>query len=1200
MRPRYLEIEGLQSFKELQRIDFDKLSETGLFGIFGPTGSGKSTILDAITLALYGSVHRAAKGTQGIINTDMTGIRVVYAFELAKEGKRKAYRVERQYKRKKDSDNSAEGKIARLFEIDGEQEYILADKHSDVNSCVVQLLGLKFEDFTRSVVLPQNKFQEFLLAPRGEKTKMLERIFYLEEYGRSLVDKVNRQMSAVKNKLSNLEGALSTLGDASPESLIELERKMTEAQEQRQSKVNRQKEMEESYTKGMELYKLSKEYALVEQQLADNEGRKPDIDKKIELCGKAEAANSIKPIMTAYKDARSGCEETGAKLQHVEAQLTALEAEKNTAQQQYDRALQTKDKRLPELIEYNTLLQQCNTLQQEAERLDKQLAAARKEYSEISGKMEAAKKSASAKAQERELLGVELQKLDKELEAQTVSTEYRRQIALGLELEKELLALQVSLEKQQAKCMEIHNNIASIREEYNKAFKALAEGNSSLEKIKLQVTELENHKPLDREQLTKQQNNIVHMESLIQSIGSSHQSKATLENRIQALDKQQQSLHEELGKLQEDLKQAVADKNAKAEQLQKIQLQQKQHTAALLAANLQHGESCPVCGSTEHPQLAVMTAGASEQEQALEKLQHEIDELEKYIRQKENEQIKLRQQQSSLDEIRAHSLEDYNRIQVEYERHISLLPEEARDKDLEGIQAYVKAQKLATEELQKGSQLWEQSLQSLLEQKQQLEAVLTESKIQVSRQEAALDSTSKALATEQKQLQELELQHKNCAEQYGQMTAGMKVVSFGAASKDIAEKDDLVQSLTTLQKQKRAQSDALVIEQQAILEEISRINDILATKVSEGKSLKEQKDEKDRKIREIIGDKLLSAELEHTKQEIQSIEGTYKNSLDRLNKAVQVLEELQKTRISLQSSLKHFQEALQIEGSKLAEALKSKGFADEAACLEAMLEEQRIRDYQEEIKRHQRERDTLEDRRKNLMTQLGGILMTEEQWSKLGEDYELAKAELEQSISQLEAARNNYATVKNNIEQWIRLQEELKQVSRKKDMLEQIQKLLKGNAFVEFISEERMRYIAREATETLGELTKFRYSIELDAENGFVIRDNANGGVLRSVASLSGGETFLTSLSLALALSSQLQLKGQSPLEFFFLDEGFGTLDNNLLDTVLDSLERLSSRQRVIGLISHVPEMKNRISRRLIVTPPDRAGSGSQISIEKA
>ena len=89
MKPRYLEIEGLQSFKEIQKINFDELSETGLFGIFGPTGSGKSTILDAITLALYGKVHRAVMGTQGIINTNSDKVRVTFVFDLLKNNRRK-------------------------------------------------------------------------------------------------------------------------------------------------------------------------------------------------------------------------------------------------------------------------------------------------------------------------------------------------------------------------------------------------------------------------------------------------------------------------------------------------------------------------------------------------------------------------------------------------------------------------------------------------------------------------------------------------------------------------------------------------------------------------------------------------------------------------------------------------------------------------------------------------------------------------------------------------------------------------------------------------------------------------------------------------------------------------------------------------------------------------------------------------------
>jgi len=90
----------------------------------------------------------------------------------------------------------------------------------------------------------------------------------------------------------------------------------------------------------------------------------------------------------------------------------------------------------------------------------------------------------------------------------------------------------------------------------------------------------------------------------------------------------------------------------------------------------------------------------------------------------------------------------------------------------------------------------------------------------------------------------------------------------------------------------------------------------------------------------------------------------------------------------------------------------------------------------------------------------------------------------------------------------------------------------------------------------------------------------------------------LTSLALALALSSQIQLRGKYPLEFFFLDEGFGTLDPELLDTVVTALEKLHSDRLSVGVISHVPELRARLARKLAVIPAEQAGEGSRIVME--
>ena len=108
--------------------------------------------------------------------------------------------------------------------------------------------------------------------------------------------------------------------------------------------------------------------------------------------------------------------------------------------------------------------------------------------------------------------------------------------------------------------------------------------------------------------------------------------------------------------------------------------------------------------------------------------------------------------------------------------------------------------------------------------------------------------------------------------------------------------------------------------------------------------------------------------------------------------------------------------------------------------------------------------------------------------------------------------------------------------------------------------------------------------------------DNLCGGELRGVNTLSGGETFLVSLSLALALSAAIYAKSLKPIEFFFLDEGFGTLDEKLVDVVVDSLETLKNNHFSIGLISHVEELKHRIEHKIIVHGAAENGS-SEIQI---
>ena len=174
---------------------------------------------------------------------------------------------------------------------------------------------------------------------------------------------------------------------------------------------------------------------------------------------------------------------------------------------------------------------------------------------------------------------------------------------------------------------------------------------------------------------------------------------------------------------------------------------------------------------------------------------------------------------------------------------------------------------------------------------------------------------------------------------------------------------------------------------------------------------------------------------------------------------------------------------------------------------------------------------------------------------------------------------------------------ELQNLEKEANVIESLSKVLKGRNFMKYLTNRQLQYITEEASKRLGQITNHRYELLADGVE-FQIKDNASGGSIRATETLSGGEVFLTSFALALALSSKIQMKNTASLEFFFLDEGFGTLDSNLIDVVMSSLERLYEQRLHVGLISHVEELKERIAMRLIVTAAKPKIEGSKVTLE--
>jgi DNA repair protein SbcC/Rad50 len=148
-----------------------------------------------------------------------------------------------------------------------------------------------------------------------------------------------------------------------------------------------------------------------------------------------------------------------------------------------------------------------------------------------------------------------------------------------------------------------------------------------------------------------------------------------------------------------------------------------------------------------------------------------------------------------------------------------------------------------------------------------------------------------------------------------------------------------------------------------------------------------------------------------------------------------------------------------------------------------------------------------------------------------------------------------------------------------------------SNQLSELAAERHLEAVTRGASSILGMLSSDRYTLVRTPEGAFAVADAAHGGLVRAPSTLSGGETFLVSLALALSLSERIQLAGRTRFDFFFLDEGFGSLDAGTLDTALGALEQLRGSNRVIGMISHVPAIEERMPRRLRVSTERRGGA---------
>jgi DNA repair protein SbcC/Rad50 len=222
------------------------------------------------------------------------------------------------------------------------------------------------------------------------------------------------------------------------------------------------------------------------------------------------------------------------------------------------------------------------------------------------------------------------------------------------------------------------------------------------------------------------------------------------------------------------------------------------------------------------------------------------------------------------------------------------------------------------------------------------------------------------------------------------------------------------------------------------------------------------------------------------------------------------------------------------------------------------------------------------EQRKDPRQALEGVRLT-----KQGESEDLAGR-----LAELAADEKR---ISDGIVQAAQLREEATAKSARADLHRELGNLLRNNAFQEWFLDEAMGVLAETASKHLETLHP-RFALEVE-KGEFHVIDHWQADQKRPARTLSGGESFVASLALALALSErlpELRSAAAAPLESLFLDEGFGTLDPQTLDVVINALEELRSKERLVGIISHVGELSERIETRIEVTP---SPEGSHLAV---
>ena len=1001
MRPIKLEITGLQSFSKKQVIDFDALTSLGLFGIFGETGSGKSTILDAMIFAIFDEIPRTmgskGKNIRPCLNQDSDILEVYFKFALGKD----IFEITRCYKKK--FSRKGEEKFEQSNPILILNGNIIADTVKNVESKINEFFGINVNDFTRSVVLPQGKFSEFLKLKGSEKMTMLENIFDLERYGTKMSEKIKIRNNKLKDEITSLENQIKGKGDCSLEIIDNIKVILLSKEDEYNKILLTKKTLDLEYSELKELKTLHEKLNLYISELQKLELEKEDIDLCKNLLTKHGVATSFKNTIDELKEFKDSI-----------------------------------------LINQNKLVKSKGTLEI------------------LNSALETLKEEEKVKQIELDKLDLELNNLKidhRELDNLRKGDQYIRSLNYKEKLLKEAL-----------------EDSSKIDLELKDLTKNLKTNNMSLEKEKINLKNLEK---VDTDKLSTLEKEIQELNSEITLLEEKLKEKNQLESEVKNIKVLKDDNEDKL-------KSCLAD----IENLSKQNLGSK---AFEISKNLVHGESCPVCGSKEHPNPAKEIKNI------------DLDTLNKLIEEKEGLQKNIIEIDTKLNYY-LKKLNELNDL-----KDISEKKNELNNKNKEITVLKSKEKEILSNE----------------------KDLINKISILKSNISNTLDNLN------QKEISLNRLKEKSTLYE-----------------KEILEERDKILEL-------KLESDSLEF-------------------ISDRKTLLE---DMDKEYREVFTRK-------------ENLDISLRKVRDSIFKDFNNIQTLSLEVISLEEKNNHLKEGYTEKKEWLKAEANKKGFISMEDILNHILTDEKVELLDSKISTYEKENIRYLSLKDEIMKSLNNREFDSNKWNELDNKIKEVSLQEQNLFKEITEYKRDLERLEQLAKEAKELLEKIQILTLKQDDIITLQKKFEGRKFVKFLARKKLDYIAYEASKRLQKITRGRYILTVDNNCDFNIVDAFNSNFTRECSTLSGGETFIVSLVLALALSSQLQLKGKIQLEFFFLDEGFGTLDATLLDRVIEILEEIRWKEKMkIGIISHVEDLKIRIPRRLEVTPAVPGESGSIIKL---